>query len=136
MQNYHCPRTVGEVRERGLEPLPELTTFRRIAKHIRNQFRELLRVPYFPPARQIERRICDDPIEPRAESLPRIEPVERLISPQESVLHGILGVLMRHDDRARHYVGPPLVQTHEPGETPLVPLPGQTYELSLLIRNT
>jgi hypothetical protein len=43
---------------------------------------------------------------------------------------------MRHDDRAGHYVCPPLVQPHETRETPLVPLPGQTYELSLLIRNT
>jgi hypothetical protein len=28
------------------------------------------------------------------------------------------------------------MKTYEPGETPLVPAPGQTYELSLLIRNT
>jgi hypothetical protein len=40
------------------------------------------------------------------------------------------------DDRARHNVGAPLVQTHEAGETPLVPLLGQTYELSFLVRNT
>jgi hypothetical protein len=43
---------------------------------------------------------------------------------------------MRHDDRTGHYVCPPLVQPHETRETPLVSLPGQTYELSLLIRNT
>jgi hypothetical protein len=43
---------------------------------------------------------------------------------------------MRQDDRACHCVGPPLMQTHEPGKPPFVPLPGQTYELSLLIRNT
>ncbi len=28
------------------------------------------------------------------------------------------------------------MQAYEPGKTPLVALPGQTYELSLLIRNT
>jgi hypothetical protein len=28
------------------------------------------------------------------------------------------------------------VQSHEPAETPVVALPGQTYELSLFIRNT
>jgi hypothetical protein len=43
---------------------------------------------------------------------------------------------MRHDDRTGHDVCPPLVQPHETRETSLVPLPGQTYELSLLIRNT
>jgi hypothetical protein len=41
-----------------------------------------------------------------------------------------------HDDRARHNVGPPLVQPHETRESPLVPLTGQTYEFSFLIRNT
>jgi hypothetical protein len=43
---------------------------------------------------------------------------------------------VRQDDRAGDYVCPPLVHTHETSETALVPLPGQTYELSLLIRNT
>jgi hypothetical protein len=43
---------------------------------------------------------------------------------------------MRHDDRPRYYIRAALVQTHEAGKTPLVTLSGQTYELSLLIRNT
>jgi len=55
---------------------------------------------------------------------------------QESLLHSVFRVLVRHDDRARHNVGAPLVKTHEPGESPLVPIPGQTYELPFLIRNT
>jgi hypothetical protein len=43
---------------------------------------------------------------------------------------------VRHDDRTRHDVRAALMKTHESGETPLVPTLGQTYELSLLIRNT
>jgi hypothetical protein len=43
---------------------------------------------------------------------------------------------MGHDDRSRHYIRAALVQSHEPGETPVVTLAGQTYELSLFIRNT
>jgi len=43
---------------------------------------------------------------------------------------------MGHDDRSRHYIRAALVQSHEPGETPVVTLSGQTYELSLLIGNT
>jgi hypothetical protein len=43
---------------------------------------------------------------------------------------------VRHDDRAGHYVRPSLMQTHETRKTPLVALPGQTYELPFLIRNT
>jgi hypothetical protein len=41
-----------------------------------------------------------------------------------------------HDDRSRHYVRATLVQPHKPGETSLLALLGQAYELSLLIRNT
>jgi hypothetical protein len=55
---------------------------------------------------------------------------------QKSFLNRVLGVLMGQDDRSRHYIRTALVQSYEPGETPLVTLPGQTYELSLLIRNT
>jgi hypothetical protein len=55
---------------------------------------------------------------------------------QESLLHRIFRVLVRHDDRACNYVRASLMKTYESGKTSLVPLLGQTYELSLLIRNT
>jgi hypothetical protein len=41
-----------------------------------------------------------------------------------------------HHDRPRHNVRAPLMQTHQTGEPALVPLPGETYELPFLIRNT
>jgi hypothetical protein len=68
--------------------------------------------------------------------LRRVEPVEGLVRPQKSFLHRVLGVLVGHDDRSRHYVRATLVQPHKPGETSLLALLGQAYELSLLIRNT
>lgn len=136
MQHNHRPRTIRKLGKRGLEPVSQLTAFRRIPKGIRYGVGELLRVPYLSPPGQIERRVCDNPIEPRGERLCRIEPIDCLISAQEPLLHRILGILVRVDDRARYHVRPPLVQTHEPGKTPLIPLPGETYELSLLIRNT
>jgi hypothetical protein len=55
---------------------------------------------------------------------------------QETFLHRIFRILVRHDDRACHYIRAPLMKTHEPGKAPFVPIPGQTYELSFLIRNT
>src|SRR5882762_1482109 len=136
MQHYHRPRTIRKVHQRRLEPLPQLATLRRIAERGRYRFGELLRFTYLPPAGQIERRIRDDSIEPRPESLCGIEPLERLIRAQKSLLHRILGVLVRHDDRAGHYVCAPLMKTHEPGKTPLVSTLGETDELSLFIRNT
>src|SRR6267143_7261915 len=136
MQHYHRPRTIRKVHQRRLEPLPQLATLRRIAERGRYRFGELLRISYLPPARQIERRIRDDSIEPCPESLCGIEPVERLIRAQKSLLHRILGVLVRQDDRAGHYVRAPLMKTHKPGKTPLVSPLGETDELSLFIRNT
>jgi hypothetical protein len=136
MQDYHRSRAIRKLRKCRLEPLSQLTTFRWIAENGRNRVGDLLRVSDLPAASQIERRVGDDSIEPCAEHLRRVKPVERLIRTQEPLLHRIFRVLMRHDDRARHYVRAPLMKTYESGKTPLVPLPGQTYELSLLIRNT
>ncbi len=136
MQDYYCPRSIRKLRQRRIEPLSQLTAFRRIAESGRNRVGDLLRIPYLPAAGQIERRIGDDSIEPRAENLRRVEPVKRLMRAQESFLHRIFRVLVRQDDRACHYVRATLMKTYEPGKTPLVTSLGQTYELSLLIRNT
>lgn len=136
MHHYHRPRTIRKLLQRRLEPLSQLATFSRIAKSGRNRIGELLCVPDLPAASQIERRVRDDSIQPRSESLRRIEPVERLVRAQETLLHRILRILVRHDYRARHYVRAPLVKTDESGKAPFVAIPGQTYELSFLIRNT
>lgn len=136
MHDYHRPRTIRKLFQRRLEALPQLATFSGIAKSGRNRFGELLRISDLPAASQIERRIRDDPIEPRSESLRRIEPVKRLMRAQETFLHRILRILVRHDNRACYHVRAPLVKTHETGKTPFVPIPGKTYELSFLIRNT
>ncbi len=136
MQDYYGPRAIRKLRQRRIEPLSQLTTLRRIPESGRNRVGDLLRISYLPAAGQIERRIGDDSIEPCAENLRRVEPVERLMRAQESFLHCIFRVLMRQDDRACHYVRATLMKTYEPSKTPLVPPLGQTYELSLLIRNT
>ncbi len=136
MHDDYRPRTIRKLRQRRLEPLPQLAAYRRIAERSRNRFGDLLRISYLPAASQIERRVRDDSIEPRAKSLRRIEPVERLIRAQETLLHRIFRILVRHDDRACHDVRAPLMKTYEPCKTPFVPIPGQTYERSFLFRNT
>src|SRR5882672_11307455 len=98
MQHYHRPRTIRKVHQRRLEPLPQLATLRRIAERGRYRFGELLRISYLPPAGQLERRI-------RA---------------QKSLLHRILGVLVRDGVQAGHYGRAPLIEPHEAGKTPLV----------------
>lgn len=136
MHHYHRPRPRLKLRQGSLEPLFQLTALRRIVERGRNRFRELFGGTDLLAPSQIEGRIGDDPIEPRAERLSRVEPFEGLVRAQESVLNRVFSVLMRHDDRPRHYIRASLVQTHKAGKTPLVALSGQTYELSLLIRNT
>ncbi len=136
MQDDYRPCTIRELLQRRLEPLTQLSTLRWIAERGRNRFGDFLRISNLSPAGQIERRVRDDSIEPCAESLCRVEAVDRLIRPQESLLHRILRVLVRHHDRSGHYIRAPLMKTYEPGEAPFIPLPGETYELPFLIRNT
>jgi hypothetical protein len=136
MHHYHRPRTGLKLRERRLESLLQLARFSRIAEPGRNQFGELLGRTNLLASGQIERRIRDYSIEPGGERLPRIKPVERLIRAQKPFLHRVLSILMRQDDRSRHYVRAALMQSHKTRKTPFVALSGQTYELSLFIRNT
>ena len=56
--------------------------------------------------------------------------------PQKSFLHRILGILVCQNDRARHCIRPTLMQSNQPGKTPIVASPGKADELSFLIRNT
>jgi len=136
MQHYHRPRPRRKLSEGRVESFLQLPIFGGITERRRHRFRELLGGAHLLTPSKIERRIRDDSIEPGAECLGRVEPVEGLVRAQKSLLNCVLSVLVGHDDRSRHYVRAALVQSHEPGETPLVTLPGQTYELSLLIRNT
>jgi hypothetical protein len=136
VQHYHRPRARRKLRQRRVEPFLQLTIFRRITESRGHRFRKLLGGAHLFPPSQIERRICDDAIEPGTERLRGIEPIESLVRAQKSFLHRVLCIFMSHDDRSRHYIRTALVQSHEPAETPVVALPGQTYELSLFIRNT
>lgn len=56
--------------------------------------------------------------------------------PQESFLHRIFRILVRQDDRACYRIRPSLMQSNEPGETPVVARLGKADELPFLIRNT
>ena len=136
VEDDHRPRPIRKLRQRMLEPLAQLTALRRIAERSWNGFGQFLRVSDLASPRQIERCVSDDSIQPRSKCLFGIEPIQRLVRPQKSFLHRVFGILVRENDRSRHYVSAPLVQTHEAGETPLVPLLGQTNERSLLVRNT
>ena len=99
-----------------VEPPPELIGFPRVAKRRRDRVRQRIGVAHLLAARDVERGIGHDPVQPRAERLIRQEPVERPKRVQEPFLNRILGILVREHDRPRHRVRPPLVKTHERGK--------------------
>jgi hypothetical protein len=136
VQHYHCPRPRLQLRECSFETLPQFGAFRWIAERSRNGFRERFSVPYFLAPGEIQRRVGDDPIEPRTERLSRVEPIESLVCTQKGFLNRVLCVLMGHDDRSGHDICPALMKPHEASKTSFVALSGQTYKLSFLIGNT
>ena len=136
MQNDHCARTIRKLGECGFQPLPQLAAFSRIAEGTRHGVRELLRVPYFTAPSKIESCVGDNAIQPGAECLRRIEPIQRLMRAQKSVLHRIFGIFVRQHDRARDSVRSSLMLPNESGETPIVTCLGKANELPFLIRNT
>ena len=101
------------MRERLLQPLPQLTGFRRIAERERDVVRQLVRVANLSPAHEIERRIRHDPVEPRPEWLIGAKPVERAVRVEEALLHRVLCILVREHDGADDTVRPPLVNPDE-----------------------
>jgi hypothetical protein len=74
---------------------------------------QLVRRPNLAAPRDIQRSVRDDPVQPCPKRLIHMEPVERLIRPQESFLHRVFGVLVSRDDRTRNRVRSPLVQLHQ-----------------------
>src|SRR5207237_8632586 len=53
MEHYHGARTLRKLRQGSLEPLAQLTSFRRIPERGRNRFRELLGISDLASPRQI-----------------------------------------------------------------------------------
>ena len=113
VQDDHRALPVGEVRERLLEPLAQLARLRGIAEGDRDVLRQLVGVADLPSAHQVERRIRHDPVEPRPEWLIGAKPVERSVRVEETLLHRILGVLVREHDGADDTVRTALVQPDE-----------------------
>ena len=136
MKNNYRTRTIGKLRKRRFQSLPQLTAFRRIMEWARHCIREFLRVPDLATTSEVESSVGNDPIEPGPEGLRRIESVQRLMRAQKSFLHRVFGIFVRQDDRACYRIRPSLMKPHEPGKTPIMTCLGKANELFFLIRNT
>lgn len=136
MQDDYGTRAIGQPGECVLQPLPQLAHFRRIAKWRRHRVRQFFRVPDFAATSKIQCRVGDDAIQPGSKCLLRIESIQRLMRPQETFLHRILGIFVRQNDGACYRVRPPLMQPNQSGKPPIVTCLGKANELFLFIRNT
>ena len=113
VQDDHRTLSVGEVRERLLEPLAQLPRLGGIAEGECDVLRQFVGVADLPSAHQIERRIRHDPVQPRPEWLVGTKPVERSVRMEETLLHRVLCVLVRQHDGANDTVRAALMQPDE-----------------------
>ena len=74
---------------------------------------ERVSVAHLFPARDVERCVGDDTMQPGAERLIRQEPIERTVCMEKSFLHGVLRVLVREHDGASDRIGSSLVKPDE-----------------------
>ena len=76
-----------------------------------------------PSANQVDRAVHRDPVEPRAEVRPRLEPAKLPVRLQEGFLHDVLGVLGTAGHPVRQPVHGPAVALDESLEGFAVAIP-------------
>lgn len=116
MQHDHRPLPLRQRIQRRCQACPQLISFGRIPKWRSHRLRQLIRIANLSSARNVQRRIRDDPVQPRAKRLIRQKPIEGAVRVQKRILHGILRILMICDYCARHSIRPPFVHPHEFGK--------------------
>lgn len=92
---------------------PQLVRFTWIAKWRSDGVGECIGIANLLAARDIERGVRHDAMQPRAERLVRQEAIERAIGVEEPFLHRILRVFVREHDRAGNRIRSPLVQLYQ-----------------------
>ena len=97
---------------------------------------KLFGAAHLPASRQIERGIRNDPVEPGTKCLTGIEPIERLIRANESILYRVLSVFMDGDDSPSHEVRASLVQAHQAREGVMIASAGSFSQRAFLMGNT
>ncbi len=136
MQHQHRSHSLRQLRHRLTQPPMQLICLGRISERSSQRLMQLVRCSDLSPPRKIERGVRDDPVQPRPEGLFQIEPIERLIRPDECFLDGILRILMYCDDCPRHSVSTLGVYPDKHAERRLVALLGRGGKGPLVRRIT
>ena len=97
----------------------------------RQGLRQLVRVAYFAPTGDIQRRIGHDAMQPRAESLLRAKPFEGAKGVQKSFLHRVLGIIVRQDDGTGDGIRAALVTMHQASERRVIPRLRREHQIPL-----
>ena len=87
----------------------------------RQGLRQLVRVAYFAPTGDIQRRIGHDAMQPRAERLLRAKPFEGAKRVQKSFLHRVLGIIVRQYNGTGNGIGTALMTMHQSGKCRVIP---------------
>lgn len=92
--------------------------------------------PHLSSTRKVQRSVGHYAVEPWAERLIQVEPVQRLIGSNESILNRVFRILMHCDDRSCHGVSTLLVQSDQCAEGGLVATLGCGRQSTLIRKVT
>lgn len=125
VQHKHRPHPLRQLGHRLSQPSSQLVSLGRIPKAPGERLVQFISRAYLSAPREVQRRVRDDPVQPRSESLLKVEAIESLICPHERLLYCVLSVFMHSDDCPRHSVSTLGMQPDEHAKRCLVaPLGG------------
>ena len=136
VQDNHRPCTLRKLSQRFCQSRPQLCILRRIPERSTKSVAELFSGPDLPATCYVESGVGDDAIEPRRESLRRVEPFDGLPRSNKPILHRVFGIFVDGDYGACNEVGASLMQTHKPREGSLVACACRFSQRAFLIRDT
>ncbi len=116
VEHDHGTLAIGEQGERVHEAGTQIQCFRGIRGDGRQILREGIGFAHSSSPREIEGRVRDDAVQPRAEWLASDKPIERAVRVQESFLDGVLGVLVGRDNGPSDAIGTSLMRVHQGAE--------------------
>jgi hypothetical protein len=133
--NYR-PCSLGKLRKRVSQTALELRIQSGIPKGRLQGVTQLLSRPHFSATDHIQRSIRNDAVEPRRETLRRIEPVDCAPGTDKSVLNRIFRIFVNSHDRPCNEVRATLVQADKPCEGILIARASRFGQRAFLIWDT
>lgn len=136
VQHYYRTGTLWKLRQRLCQSCPQFRIFRGVPERRLKSIAELICRPHLSASGYVERGIGHNSIQPGSKPLICIEPLERLISANETFLYSVLRVLVNRHDGSGDQVRAPLVQTHQAREGGVIAGAGLFSQRAFLIWDT